>query len=45
MKINFVFVRLGHLNVARLLINRGANVNAESIFDFTPLIMAAQYGN
>lgn len=37
--------RLGRFDVVKLLIDRGANVDAGGIFDYTPLIWAAQYGN
>lgn len=42
---NLVFVRLGRLCVAKLLIKHGANIDARNKFYNTPLILAARYGN
>lgn len=44
MKINFVFVRLGHLEVARLLVEHGANVGAKDKDNNTALIYAVRNG-
>lgn len=38
------FLRLGHFEVAKLLIERGAMVNAKNKFNETPLYLAAEAG-
>lgn len=36
---------LGHENITKLLIDSGADVNAKTRFEFTPLHSAARNGN
>ena len=41
----YVFLRYGHLEVARYLVGQGANVSTKSIGGFQPVHVAAQYGH
>lgn len=45
MENNFDFLRLGHFDVAKLLLDRGADVNEKDEDNQTPLIKATQNGN
>lgn len=38
-------IELGHLEIARLLLDKGAAVNVRDNDDWTPLISAAKLGN